>query len=279
VLNDSLEALKYLLSKGLNINEKDFLGETILFDLSRKSKNAFLLFVLSNGANSKLANNSVELPIHLACKKGNIDTIKILLESNSPLDKKTNQGLLPIHYCLSNDNVDLFNFVIKESKFELTTLDERRNSLLHYCCKYGSLSLSKYLLSYQLNVNGLNDFYETPLFYAIKSANLELIKLLLTHGAYIDLENRRYETPLMLASMMDENILKIIQNYSDSIEYQKYIHDSLLIYYTLKRDYNMVKKLILEHTALTKDRYNKTALDYAKEYNLNTIISILLGRI
>jgi ankyrin repeat protein len=287
-LNESTDVLNYLIEAGLNVNLKDSLGETALFDCARKAKNTFLALLIKAGALVNSINNLGEIALHLASRKGSLDTIKLLLEAGSDILKRSNQYKLPIHYCLVNDNLELFEFMLKNTNLGFDIFDDKRNSLLHYSSSYGSINLTKYLASNQLDVNYLNDFYETPLFNAVRNENIEVVKFLLSQGAFIEIANRRYETVTMIASDKTSPIETILVNFMESTAYQNYLKENILLFSTLNRDFELAKQLVSNnvdphnpHTKIlmVEDKYHKSALDYAKQYGLNSFVALLNGKV
>ncbi|MDR2867076.1 MAG: ankyrin repeat domain-containing protein [Acholeplasmatales bacterium] len=275
-LNETTEVLQYLIDVGLNVNLRDFLGETALFDLARKAKYNFIVLLIKAGINLNSYNNLGEIALHLACKRGDLEVIKLLIETGSDITKRTNQFRLPLHYALSNDDEKIFEYLLKLTNLGYQIYDDKRNCLLHYAASYGSMKIAQKLINDQFDVNYLNDFYETPLFSAVRNQQIELVKYLLNQGAYIEIVNRRYESVLMVASQSNPSLEKILLNYLESPTYQKYLDDNILTFCILNRDFKQVQHLIFNKSPLIKDKYQKTALDYAKQYGLNSFVAILL---
>ena len=66
-----------------------------------------------------------------------------------------------------------------------------------------------FLISQGIDVNSLNDQFESPLFSAVKTGSLDVVKLFIQEEALLDFKNRRYETPFDIAVIYEQdNIIK-----------------------------------------------------------------------
>ena len=132
------------------------------------------------------------------------------------------------------------------------------------------------LLNQALDPNALNDQFETPIFNAIRFGSLETVSQLLAHDAYLTICNRRYETPLDTALIYDKKeMYHYLQHYIQTPKYEKLSQKQALTIAVLNRDHLYLRKLIEKQFVLKKDRLNKTAMDYAKEYRLTLCVDLL----
>jgi uncharacterized protein len=58
-------------------------------------------------------------------------------------------------------------------------------------------------------------------------------------------------------------------------KYERLVNKQALSIATLNRDYNYLDHLVKTNHVLQNDKYNFSALDYAKLYNLKDAVSIL----
>jgi ankyrin repeat protein len=137
-------------------------------------------------------------------------------------------------------------------------------------------TMVKFLVEKGLDVNALNDQYETPIFSSVKNNNYEIVKFLVKEGAFIDIKNRRFETPHDIAIIHDRDE---IRNYLEETQYQPFYQEhkksQALTLAVLNRDYHEIRVLALAHTRLRPNKLGKTALDYAKEYRMKSAVQIL----
>jgi uncharacterized protein len=276
VLGSATDVIRFLIDMDINVNMADEHGETPLFDCARKGKLDIAKMLISKFASINVENRKGELPIHLAAFKGDLDMLKLLIESGAYLNKKTQEDKLPVHYAIQGGRQDVISFLLKESKQTWFIKDMHNNTLLHHAAKTSNIQLIEMLLNQNLDPNALNDQFETPIFNAVRFGTIETIRLLLASDAYIDIHNRRYETPIDTAMIFDkQEILKYLGEYMITPKYERLIQKQALSLAVLNRDHVYLRKLIERETPMKKDRLQKTALDYAKEYNLSLCVGLL----
>lgn len=276
VLGSAEDVLQYLIDQDINVNLLDQHGESALFDCARKGKVDLAKKLILKYASVNIENRSGELPIHLAAHKGNLDMIRLLIESGSFLNKKTMEDKLPVHYAIQGGQVEAVQYLLKEAKQSWFDKDTYGNSLLHHATKTSSVQMIELLLNQNLDPNALNAQFETPIFNAIRFGTIDTIRLLLASEAYLDIKNRRYETPLDTAMIFNkQEIAQYLTEYMLTPKYERLIQRQALSVAVLNRDHNHLRRLIEKDIPMKKDRLQKTALDYAKEYNLTICIGML----
>lgn len=276
VTGSAMDVINYLLSQDINVNLTDQYGETPLFDCARKGKIQLAKKLIDKFANVNIENRQGELPIHLASFKGDIAFIKLLIESGSFLNKQTKDDRYPVHYAIAGGRHEVVDFLIKKSSQSYGMRDAHGNTLLHHATKTSNIQLIDMLLNQNLDPNALNDHFETPIFNAVRFGTVETIRLLLASDAYIDIKNRRFETPLDTAMIFNkaEN-LQYLSDYMATPKYERLTEKQALSIAVLNRDHIYLRKLIERHVPMKKDRLNKTALDYAKQYHLILCVGML----
>jgi ankyrin repeat domain-containing protein 17 len=126
---------------------------------------AKLLIEAGAGVNTH-SNEFKETALTLACYKGNIDVVKLLLECGADQEHKT---------------------------------DEMHTALMEACMD-GHTEVAKLLLDHGAQVNMPADSFESPLTLAACGGHSELANLLIEHGADLKERNDEGYTPLMEAS-------------------------------------------------------------------------------
>lgn len=276
VLGSAIDVIDYLLNQDMDVNMLDQGGETPLFDCVRKGKLIIAKKLINKYAKIDITNSKNETLLHLACHKGDLDMIKLLLEKKANLNALTTDDKLPIHYAILAGHVNVVNYLMDISNASWFDVDQSQNSFLHYASKTTNVALISLLIEKNLDVNGLNDQFETPLFNAVKFGTKETVMLLLKNDAYIDLMNRRYETPLTLARINNQtDIVELLREWMISPTYIKLLQNQSLTLAVLNRDYNKLRQLLEQGNRLKKDRLKYTALDYASKYKLTVCINLL----
>ena len=276
VIGNSVDTVLWLIKKGINVNAVDDSGETVLFECVRRSNIDIAKLLITNFANPNIENRRYELPIHIAAQRGNWRMIQLLVEAKTMYNKKSADDKQLIHYAVLGGQIDLIPKIVELTEVSYFVRDEFGNTLLHYATRTSNLTLVKFLIEKGLDVNALNDQYETPVFTAVKNNNFDIVKYLVKEGAFIDIKNRRFETPYDIAIIHDRDEIKL---YLEETQYQPIYQDhkrsQALTLAVLNRDYHEIRVLVMAHTRLRPNKLGKTALDYAKEYRMKSAVQIL----
>ncbi len=276
VTGSAMDVIDYLLNQDINVNLIDQYGETPIFDCARKGKVQIAKKLLDKFANVNIENRQGELPIHLASFKGELNMIKLLIEAGSFLNKQTKEDRYPIHYAIAGGKHNVIDFIIKKSNQRYAIRDGHGNTLLHHATKTSNVQMIDMLLNQNLDPNALNDHFESPIFNAVRFGTIETIRLLLASDAYIDIKNRRFETPLDTAMIFNKpEHSQFLSDYMATPTYERLVEKQALALAVLNRDHIYLRKLIERQVPMKKDRLNKTALDYAKQYHLTLCVGML----
>lgn len=276
VLGSSFEVINELIKVGANVNILDLEGETPLFDCARKAKVEIAKILIINYAKVNLTNNKGETPFHLASSKGDKTFIQLLVENNALANVLTNNKQYPVHYAILAGKIDIIKTLLSLSNQSFLLFDEKKNSLLHYATQTTNDLMIYFLISEGLNPNLLNDNYETPLFNAVRFGTKETVTALLNNDAYIDIKNRHKESPEEYALVYNRYELQtLLVNYQMLPKYERLLRNQAITVATLNRDLQLVLKLLNNSKAMRYDKYNFSALDYAKMYNFTEIAKVL----
>ena len=91
VREGDLESVKFCIQNGFNLEAKNNLGETPLFDLCHSGGNLEMVkILLQNGANINAKNNAGWSPVHFAAYFGNLEIVNILLQNGANINPNLN---------------------------------------------------------------------------------------------------------------------------------------------------------------------------------------------
>lgn len=276
VLGSAFDVVKELIKRGININLLDQEDESAIFDCARKSKLELAKILIINKINLNQINIQGESLLHLASYKGNKDFIDLLVENNIKIDSTTNEGLYPVHYAVLSSNINIIKHLLNLSNQSFLLKDKNNNTLLHHAAKTTNDLLLYFLISEGVNINLMNNDFETALFNAARFGTRETVLALLNNDAYIDIKNKKRETPLDLALVFNNlQVETLLNNYQMLPKYERLIKKQALTIATLNRSYSLISHLLTKNTPLTYDKFNYNALDYAKMYNLDEAVKLL----
>ncbi|MFW6002069.1 MAG: ankyrin repeat domain-containing protein [archaeon] len=183
----------------------------ILHQAINNDKNVMIDKLITGGYNVNQLDVDGNLPIHIACKKGNLDLVRSLLESGSICSIKNNIGLYPLHLATMSGNKELvlellswgaspnpinydqltpiyyavvlgYNDIVsifcKIKEVNLNIKDKKNNTLLHIACIQGYDEIVQTLISKNVMSNILNNENKTPYDIALEKEFNKIIKIL-----------------------------------------------------------------------------------------------------
>lgn len=276
VLGNAYETIYELINREIDVNLVDDEGESAFFDCARKGKIEIAKLLIINYANINLKNKKGETPFHLAAAKGIKQMLDLLIENDANILEKTYQGEYPIHYAVLSSKIEIIKYILNISNQSFLIRDDKGNSLLHYATKTTNDLLVYFLISEGLNPNLMNNEFETPIFNAARFGTRETVLALLNSDAYINIKNSNNETPLDLSILHDKyQIQTLLTNYQMLPKYERLVKKQAITLATINRDYKLLDHLLKNGSIPQYDRYNYSATDYAKLYNLKEALKIL----
>lgn len=106
----NIEELKYWLSQGTNINQRDVRGMTPLHFSAKEGFIEAVKFLVENNANKYEKDSEGRTALHLAASEGKIEMVKYLYkECGLDIDEQDWRGLTPLHL----GNIRLIQIIIK----------------------------------------------------------------------------------------------------------------------------------------------------------------------
>lgn len=276
VIGSAHDVIDILLKKGANVNLLDNELESPIFDCARKGKLEIAKSLIISHAQLNKPNKKGEYLIHLAATKGNKTFIQLLVENKSLTNIKTEAGLYPVHYAILAGHIDIIKYILGVSHQSFNLIDQSNNTLLHYAAQTTNDLLIYFLISEGINPNLLNNKYETPLFNAARFGTKETVLALLANDAYIDLFNIRGEAPIDVALIYNKyDIETALINYKMLPKYERLTRRQSLALSVLNREFSDLQKQINNLNTMRLDKFNYSALDYARLYQFKEAIEIL----
>ena len=167
-----------------------------LFDFSQKvikiikdmtKPDIFLKFI--NHQNFKGIN-----VLHIACHKGNLPLIKLLIEYGVNYRVKGITGLSCVHCAAQTNKVSVIYYLIKKYNIDLYDKDYNGNYFYHWACFFGSEKVIDFFLNdnnFEINIK--NNEGNIPLHFYLMKRNKRSIKRLIYRGADAYIRNNKGE--------------------------------------------------------------------------------------
>lgn len=155
------------------------------------------------------ANISTKSILHIACEKGKLDCVKILLENNAKVNIRDKWGMTPIRYCLSTDYDEIADVLMRKDPDTADSQDKYGQSVLHAAAEEGSEKFMRLLLRMGADPNITTDFGVTPLMSLMSAKTVTnyiiLMNILIDAGADVLVQDLRDKRTALHVSM--ENLL------------------------------------------------------------------------
>ena len=167
-------------------------------------------------------NNQGINTLHLACFKGNMLLIKLLIENGADYKAKTKIGLGCLHFSAQINKISAIYYLINKYNLNLYDTDNNGNTFYHWACHCSSEKVVEFYLNdknFKINIQNKEGFI--PLHLYLSTRNTRSIKRLMYRGADAYIRNNR-----------GENAFDIVKKneYIDNIQKEK-------IFDILKRTY------------------------------------------
>jgi hypothetical protein len=170
IANDDIDGVRELIVKGANVNAKE-------------------------DSYSKIT------PLFIAVEHGNIEMVRLLLDSGAKVNRRDESRRTPLMRIDSDTTRELVDLLVRHgAKVDLA--DEDGDTALFYAASAYEMKPEavQSLIDSGASVNLKNKKGETPLMQAVSSGNLEVVRVLLLAGAEVNVKDNEGDTALDRAS-------------------------------------------------------------------------------
>jgi len=178
-IDGDIEAIKFFVSHGADVNEKCGLGNTPLHwvvCLWSDIGNNFIDFFVSAGARVNTKNRCGHTPLHLAAFYGRRKSAELLISAGAKINTKSRSGHTPLH--LAVYHVDVLEFLISAGA-DINARSHNGNTPLHEAVWVGSLEAVKILVAAGADTDAENEYDATPFELAESNGQEEIAGFLL----------------------------------------------------------------------------------------------------
>ncbi|XP_058131631.1 transient receptor potential cation channel subfamily A member 1 [Dasypus novemcinctus] len=197
---DNSEALRFLLNKGakpcLSNKWGCFPVHQAAFSGAKQCMEIILKFGEEHGhsrqSHINFVNNGKASPLHLAVQSGNLEMIKMCLESGAQIDLMENGKCTALHFAATQGATEIVKLMISSYTGDrdiVNAVDGNQETLLHRVSLFDHHDLAEYLISVGADINSIDSEGRSPLLLATASASWNIVNLLLSKGAHVDIKD------------------------------------------------------------------------------------------
>lgn len=258
VLGSAIDCATVLVENDIDINKKDVLSQTPLFDAAIKGKVGLVKLLVRNNCDVNIKDNQGNIALFYAIKSNNVPIVDLLLDQTdvSLVDDKQEDALFKaIEYNYSN--IEKFYDIDIRCNYI-------KDTILHKAVKYNNLKVIKQFCN-RILVNQKNSNNETVFFYAAKYANREIVIYLLKFLPILDFKNKFSEDIRDACMNNPFDIKDLVENYYHSLNFKDYKLNNKIIY-----DYlctNEISDFISKVDQNKKDNFELSLIDYMRRYH------------
>ncbi|XP_068136432.1 kinase D-interacting substrate of 220 kDa isoform X2 [Hyperolius riggenbachi] len=195
----NIAALKTLLDKGKDVDERNENGQTALMIAAEQGNLEVVQELLRKRANVNLEDVDNWTALISAAKEGHIDIIRELLDNNANLEHRDMGGWTALIWASYKGHLDIVELLLsKGANPNITGLQYSVYPII-WASGRGHSDIVKILLQYGAKANCSDKFGTTPLIWAARRGHLESVKSLLQMGADVDQEGANSMTALIVA--------------------------------------------------------------------------------
>ena len=144
---DRDSVVRYLVEYGANVNNKGYLGRSVIsMGLTGFFNPDLLSFLIENGADCSVGDDNGDLPVHFAAETDQIRSIEILLQHcGESLDVANNNGETPLIKAAMKGKENIVKHLMANGA-ESSKATSNGETALHYAARNGHLKALKALL-------------------------------------------------------------------------------------------------------------------------------------
>jgi len=196
-----LDMVKYLLTKGVNIESKNKWNNNALMNAALTGYVEIGKLLIEHGANIEVHGSENYTPLQTALAYNNPDFALMLLNNGAKVKTTDFIDQPPIILASWYGNPQIIKTLVEKGS-DINYAASDNNSVLHNVCSNGNIESIDYLIQKGANVNLVNADGELPLHIVTTQNNSDAVKLLVKKTTTLNLKNKNFgNTALLLAAI------------------------------------------------------------------------------
>nr|XP_008515855.1 PREDICTED: kinase D-interacting substrate of 220 kDa isoform X6 [Equus przewalskii] len=274
----NLEIVKELIKNGANCNLEDLDNWTALISASKEGHVHVVEELLKYGANVEHRDMGGWTALMWACYKGRTEVVELLLSHGAnPSVTGLQYSVYPIIWAAGRGHADIVHLLLQNGA-KVNCSDKYGTTPLVWAARKGHLECVKHLLAMGADVDQEGANSMTALIVAVKGGYTQSVKEILKRNPNVNLTDKDGNTALMIASK--EGHTEIVQDLLDAGTYVNIPDrsgDTVLIGAVRGGHVEIVRALLQKYADIDiRGQDNKTALYWAVEKGNATMVRDIL---
>ncbi|XP_077009243.1 kinase D-interacting substrate of 220 kDa isoform X8 [Tamandua tetradactyla] len=273
----NLEIVKELIKNGANCNLEDLDNWTALISASKEGHIHIVEELLKCGANLEHRDMGGWTALMWACYKGRTEVVELLLSHGANPSVTGLYSVYPIIWAAGRGHADIVHLLLQNGA-KVNCSDKYGTTPLVWAARKGHLECVKHLLAMGADVDQEGANSMTALIVAVKGGYTQSVKEILKRNPNVNLTDKDGNTALMIASK--EGHTEIVQDLLDAGTYVNIPDrsgDTVLIGAVRGGHVEIVRALLQKYADIDiRGQDNKTALYWAVEKGNATMVRDIL---
>lgn len=183
--NGERKHISYLKEKmNINVDTKDELGRTPLFDLVRHGRYHEAKILIDFGANVNALDNNNRTPIFEAAEFSDVMMVSRLKDWGATLDALNSKGKTPLFYAAEYGKTAVVAYLLGLKEVNINAQDVKGKTVLFDPARNGRKDIVELLVKNEINVNLTDNDGNTAKSYAAKLGREDIVKILDNAGDF-----------------------------------------------------------------------------------------------
>ncbi|XP_076823847.1 uncharacterized protein LOC143469868 [Clavelina lepadiformis] len=277
--NGHLDILKMLIEDGATVDAADKFGMDALLWAAWFGQKSCVQYMMRVGAKPTARNKHGYVWLHCAAQKNHSNVIDILKEEMQDFDKNVvdDNGRSCLHIACRFGNVELTKKLV-ELGCNVKLKDKMGNSPLHTAAKFGFSEIVPVLKDAEGILEDVNSSHKTALHVAAEACKAAFCAELLKHGVDVNCETEEETCPLHLAVMGGhQDTAQVLINHDADVDAGNKHNQTPLHFAVMGADFILTKLLVdAGANPSIPDARSETVLHVSCENGLSDITELLL---
>ncbi|XP_037669179.1 kinase D-interacting substrate of 220 kDa isoform X5 [Choloepus didactylus] len=274
----NLEIVKELIKNGANCNLEDLDNWTALISASKEGHLHIVEELLKCGVNLEHRDMGGWTALMWACYKGRTEVVELLLSHGANPSVTGLYSVYPVIWAAGRGHADIVHLLLQNGA-KVNCSDKYGTTPLVWAARKGHLECVKHLLAMGADVDQEGANSMTALIVAVKGGYTQSVKEILKRNPNVNLTDKDGNTALMIASK--EGHTEIVQDLLDAGTYvnipDRKSGDTVLIGAVRGGHVEIVRALLQKYADIDiRGQDNKTALYWAVEKGNATMVRDIL---